>query len=557
MMPTTTTRMASDESDASALDEPIPELEAELDAVDHDGFETFLHAVRDLVHGPQESSLETDTDAIEAEVTEEDLGDWLPGVWTSEEPRGRRRAQRAERRNLRKSSRRPAEAAPQTDAAVLAGRLVPAQADAETRESLVRSEAGADAVASRRERRRERRREAARAIADAVPAVEIESAPATELLAESIGGDAAVATLTAKPSRARRSRRARTTDLAQDAQVAADAPGVEAPPADAEIVVATIGRRERREQKALAKAVARGESRDRGPEPESLAEYLARVEAPLLPRRTRRSRPRTPRWLRRSIRVTAIVAVIGACVALPWAAPAVPSMIADLVPDDGGAVTRVDDPPVLPSTEAFTGPIGLVQSGPLAAAPAHSAGQPREVRVPRLNVDSEVVPISGQSGSLLPPSDPQLLGWWREGRPVGAAEGSAVITGHTVHTGGGALDHLDQLVVGDSLRVRTDNGWIRYVVQRTHIYSTEDLARDAESIFRLTGPGRLVVITCDDWNGEFYESNAVVFATPVSDEPFDPDDVVEVPDAGPGDPSGGPSGNMDGARGVDLRDKLS
>ncbi|RNM17608.1 class F sortase [Nocardioides pocheonensis] len=134
-------------------------------------------------------------------------------------------------------------------------------------------------------------------------------------------------------------------------------------------------------------------------------------------------------------------------------------------------------------------------------------------------MDSTVLPISGQSGSLLPPSDPQVLGWWKEGRPAGAEYGSAVITGHTVHTGGGALDHLDKLVVGDSVRVRTDAGWIRYEVQRTRVYSTEQLARDAKQIFTLGGPGRLVLITCDNWNGSFYESNAVVFAAPVADEP--------------------------------------
>ena len=298
-------------------------------------------------------------------------------------------------------------------------------------------------------------------------------------------------------------------------------------------------RRVRRQERALARAVeaalAQGETPESAPEPETLAEYLARVDAPLLPWRSRRSRPRTPRWLRRAARVTVAGALVGACVALPWVAPAVPGMLGDLVPDRQAGVTRVEDPPVSPSSEAFTGPVGITQqAGPLVGVRLASAGQPREVRVSRLHVDSLVVPISGQSGSLLPPSDPQLLGWWQEGRQVGAREGTAVITGHTVHTGGGALDHLDQLVVGDSLRVRTDDGWIRYAVRWTRIYDTEDLARNAASIFRLGGPGRLVLITCDDWNGEFYESNAVVVATPVADLPFAADTPAEVPDAGPG-----------------------
>jgi LPXTG-site transpeptidase (sortase) family protein len=161
--------------------------------------------------------------------------------------------------------------------------------------------------------------------------------------------------------------------------------------------------------------------------------------------------------------------------------------------------------------------------------------------VPRLHVDSDVIPISGQSGSLLPPNDPQVLGWWREGSPVGAQFGTAVVTGHTVHTGGGALDQLGALAVGDSVRVRTDDGWITYVVQRTHVYSTTELARDAKKIFSHGGTGRLVLITCSNFNGQFYESNAVVFASPVKDDPFVGKGVApsagDVPDGGPGSTS--------------------
>ena len=100
------------------------------------------------------------------------------------------------------------------------------------------------------------------------------------------------------------------------------------------------------------------------------------------------------------------------------------------------------------------------------------AGRPLRLDVARLSVDSGVVPISGDSGTLLPPSDAQLLGWWQEGAVPGAAAGTAVLTGHTVHTGGGAFDHLRLLVPGDRLRVRTPNGQIRYEVSDTRVYST-------------------------------------------------------------------------------------
>ena len=244
------------------------------------------------------------------------------------------------------------------------------------------------------------------------------------------------------------------------------------------------------------------------------AEYLARVEAPHLP-----PRPRRASRLRRTVRLGVVAVVLGSCVAVPWVAPGVPAFLGDLVPG-GRSATSVQDPPVAPSKDAFVGPVGVSQqAGPYDGVRLAAAGPPREVVVDRLHVDSVVVPISGQSGSLLPPSDPRVLGWWREGKPAGAEYGSAVVTGHTVHTGGGALDHLDKLAIGDKVRVRTDSGWITYVVQRSQIYAKGELARQAKSIFRLGGSGRLVLITCDDWNGSFYESNAVVFASPVDGQP--------------------------------------
>lgn len=249
---------------------------------------------------------------------------------------------------------------------------------------------------------------------------------------------------------------------------------------------------------------------------ERLADYIARVESQ---RSSRPWRARRTRFGRRAGAV-AVGAVIVVAALVPWVAPQVPAAISGILPGHAGKPVHVTDPPVALPTTAFVGPVGVQdQAGPYDGVRLQAAGRPLEVQVGRLHVDSTVLPISGQSGSLLPPSDPQVLGWWKEGRPAGAESGSAVITGHTVHTGGGALDHLDKLVVGDSVRVRTDAGWIRYEVQRTRIYSTKELARDATQIFALGGPGRLVLITCDNWNGSFYESNAVVFAAPVADEP--------------------------------------
>jgi hypothetical protein len=42
------------------------------------------------------------------------------------------------------------------------------------------------------------------------------------------------------------------------------------------------------------------------------------------------------------------------------------------------------------------------------------------------------------------------------------------------------------------------------------------LAIHAEEVFDQSVPGRLVLITCEDWNGKIYLSNVVVIAVPAA-----------------------------------------
>ena len=150
------------------------------------------------------------------------------------------------------------------------------------------------------------------------------------------------------------------------------------------------------------------------------------------------------------------------------------------------------------------------------AAPAPWVpGAPRRVVIPRLGVHAPVLPVKAPGGTLVPPSDPQQLGWWAGGARPGAVRGSALVTGHTVHDGGGALDDLESLRRGDTVTVRTDRGTIRYEVRRVAVFSKGAVARHAERLFSQTVPGRLVLVTCEDWDGERYLSNVVVVATPI------------------------------------------
>lgn len=166
----------------------------------------------------------------------------------------------------------------------------------------------------------------------------------------------------------------------------------------------------------------------------------------------------------------------------------------------------VQDPPILPSEPA----------APSSHAAPLKGGVPQILTVPLLQVISQVVPISGNSGELLPPDNPQLIGWWEQGPKPGSAQGTAVLTGHTVHYGGGAFDHLSFLKVGDHFSIQTNHGTIRYVIVHMHKYETGALARDSSSLFQLSGPPRVLLVTCSGWNGHTYLENTVVTGVPVT-----------------------------------------
>jgi LPXTG-site transpeptidase (sortase) family protein len=153
-------------------------------------------------------------------------------------------------------------------------------------------------------------------------------------------------------------------------------------------------------------------------------------------------------------------------------------------------------------------------TAPPAAPAAWRPGAPRRLLVPALHVAAPVLPIGTVGRTLVPPADPTRLGWWAAGAVPGAARGSAVVAGHTVHTGGGALDRLGDLRPGDAVVVRTARGRLDYVVRRVVVLRKGTLAERAPQLFDQRGPGRLVLVTCTDWDGTRYLGNTVVIAVP-------------------------------------------
>ncbi|MDE0778653.1 MAG: class F sortase [Nocardioides sp.] len=188
-------------------------------------------------------------------------------------------------------------------------------------------------------------------------------------------------------------------------------------------------------------------------------------------------------------------------------------------PDDGP--TAASRTPTSPIPRTGPDPEFRIEIPPLRPTPTPQpkprirAGSPERLLIPRLGVDSAIVPITAPGGTLTPPADAQQVGWWSPGAEPGARTGSALVTGHTLSRGGAALQDLETLEVGDRIAVRTVNGRIGYRVRDVQVFDKGSVAEQAGELFSQTSPGRLVVITCEDYNGSVYLSNVVVTARPI------------------------------------------
>ncbi|MCW2816837.1 MAG: Sortase family protein [Nocardioides sp.] len=192
----------------------------------------------------------------------------------------------------------------------------------------------------------------------------------------------------------------------------------------------------------------------------------------------------------------------------------------------GGVLTGrrlVDTPPPsaapAPVVETVTVTPTPTPEPPEDEAPAPVPAAPTRLVVPSLDIKAPIVDIAlGPDAVLEPPEDPDVTGWWDGSAQPGDTVGRVVITGHTVSNGGGALDLLPELDSGKVVLV-TETGRHRYRVTDNLVVSYREVAERARDIFGQTeespGGARLILVTCTDFNGEFYESNSIVVAEPV------------------------------------------
>jgi LPXTG-site transpeptidase (sortase) family protein len=147
------------------------------------------------------------------------------------------------------------------------------------------------------------------------------------------------------------------------------------------------------------------------------------------------------------------------------------------------------------------------------AAPA----APVRLVVPALKIRAPILPIEVNAQRVLdPPRNPRDVGWWQRSARPGSKKGQTVLTGHTVHTGGGVMDDLAKLRKGQIVRVVTPQGTMSYRTSRVVTWTKDELAKRAVEIFaQERSDVRLVLITCSQWTGSYYKSNVVVFAKPL------------------------------------------
>ena len=190
-----------------------------------------------------------------------------------------------------------------------------------------------------------------------------------------------------------------------------------------------------------------------------------------------------------------------------------------VVPAGVWAADAASSAPAPPPPQAVTAPPPPV--APVEAAPAAPA-PPVRVRLPALGVDAPVAPVGvDDRGRMEVPLDVATVGWYRFGPGPGAAQGSAVLSGHVDdrEQGYGAFHRLGDLAPGDPVAVDlAGGGVVTYRVEAVTRLPKADLP--VADVFSRDGAPRLTLVTCGgpfDYDVRGYRDNVVVVARP--DEP--------------------------------------
>jgi LPXTG-site transpeptidase (sortase) family protein len=146
--------------------------------------------------------------------------------------------------------------------------------------------------------------------------------------------------------------------------------------------------------------------------------------------------------------------------------------------------------------------------------PLAAPSRPDRLVVPEIGLDAPIIPIEiDPDGVLSPPADVDVVGWWKRSARPGSTSGQTLVTGHTVHTGGGVMNELGDIRPGELIQIETSRGTVDYEATKIFVYTKAQLAKHAQQLFTQKRDNiRLVLVTCTGWTGHDYTSNIIVFA---------------------------------------------
>jgi hypothetical protein len=161
------------------------------------------------------------------------------------------------------------------------------------------------------------------------------------------------------------------------------------------------------------------------------------------------------------------------------------------------------------------GAVAAAEYAPGRRTPPTAAAGPVHLSVPTVGIETPLTAIGlDAAGSLVPPSDNTLAGWYRSG-PLPGDAGPAVITGHVDSVAGPAVFfRLRQVAVGDPVSVvRPDGTTARFTVTRVARYPKG--AFPTAEVYAPAPRPELRLITCGgafDHAAHSYLDDVVVYA---------------------------------------------
>jgi hypothetical protein len=252
-------------------------------------------------------------------------------------------------------------------------------------------------------------------------------------------------------------------------------------------------------------------------EPQSSVRRTTYQEPTRADRRWARKASKPPLPLKLKLVATALIAVATLCLVT---AVVIGATFLNGAPVDTPLGTWI--PPVNEKAEAIKEDAAAEQAvadqnGGVIPDPV--AGQPLHLSIAGVGLDVDVLPMSVPEDRELDPPGPYRAYWISDYGVAGpGSSNTTYIAGHTYRDGSAVFNPLldvpesaGAVHAGDKIEVTTPAGPVNYTITSTELYDKVSVQQQAELWKQV--PGRLVLVTCFQYNGGTSSSqNFVVYA---------------------------------------------